>query len=98
MSGRPLPGLVRGVVTRHEPYGFFLDFGDEQEGVVVITMIGDDPSQSNPEFPSVGALVDAVLLGYTELGGQPRLSIRPSDLRAAASSSDCGEVSSGPVG
>ena len=81
MSGRPLPSLVRGVVTRHELYGFLLDFGDAQEGVVVITMISDDPLESNPEFPSVGACMDAVLLGYTEFGEQPRLSIRPSDLR-----------------
>lgn len=90
MSGRPLPSLVRGVVTRHEPYGFYLDFGDEREGVVVITMINDDPSQSNPEFPPIGSRVDAVLIGYTELGGQPRLSIRPSDLRAVVGSSDGG--------
>jgi predicted RNA-binding protein with RPS1 domain len=75
---------VVGTVTRHEHYGFYLDFGDEQEGLVVITMISDNPAMPNPAFPSLGTIVEAVLLGYTDIGGQPRLSIRPVDLEAAS--------------
>ena len=89
MSEDVLPRIVRGTVTRHEPFGFFVKFEneEEEEGVVVITMISDDPSHSNPAFPPVGACIDAVLLGYTSLGRQPRLSIRPSDVRAVVNSS-----------
>lgn len=78
MSAQP-PRRVRGTVTRHEPYGFYLDFGEESDGVVVITMIAQDASEPNPPFPQVGAVIDAVLLGYTEVGGEPRLSTRPQD-------------------
>jgi predicted RNA-binding protein with RPS1 domain len=77
-----IPCRVVGIVTRHEPYGFYLDFGEEQEGLVVVTMVVDDPALSNPEFPRVGASVPAVLIGYTDIGGQPRLSTRPMDLAA----------------
>jgi hypothetical protein len=73
------PRRVRGTVTRHEPYGFHLDFGEDREGVVVLTMIAQDPSESNPPFPPVGAVIEAVLLGYTGIGREPRLSVRPQD-------------------
>lgn len=75
--------LIQGVVTRHEPYGFYVKFGAEQEGLVVITMISDDPLQSNPAFPAVGTVVTARLLGTTAIGRQPRLSVRPMDVRKA---------------
>jgi predicted RNA-binding protein with RPS1 domain len=77
-----LPRRVAGTVTRHEPYGFYVDFGEEEEGLVVITMVVDDPNLPNPEFPPVGAPVEAALLGYADIGGQPRLSTRPMDLAA----------------
>lgn len=76
------PRVVRGTVTRHEAYGFYVDHDDEVEGLVVITMVDDEPPRPNPPFPAIGAEVQLVLLGYTALGGQPRLSARPSDLRA----------------
>jgi hypothetical protein len=61
-----------------------MDFGDPHEGVVVITMIDDDPTAANPDFPPVGSEADAVLLGYPEIGNEPRLSVRPSDIQAAS--------------
>lgn len=76
------PRRVAGAVTKHEPYGFYIDFGDAQDGLVVVTMVVDDPGIPNPPFPPVGSTVDAVLLGYTEIGQQPRLSTRPIDLEA----------------
>jgi hypothetical protein len=78
MSGA-VPRLVVGTVIRHEPYGFYVDFGDEQEGLVVVTMIVDDPRLPNPAFPPLRSTIEAVLLGYTDIGGQPRLSTRPID-------------------
>lgn len=72
--------IVDAIVTRHEPYGFYVDFGADQEGVVVITMISNDKNQSNPPFPPIGSKVKAFLLGYGGPNNQPRLSIRPVDL------------------
>jgi predicted RNA-binding protein with RPS1 domain len=80
-----LPRAVRGTVTRHEPYGFYVDFGDESDGLVVITMVVDDPSDPNPSFPPIGTVVDAALLGYAGIGGEARLSTRPQDLGNARS-------------
>jgi len=80
MMHDPVLRLVRGVVTRHEAYGFYLDFDEPVEGLVVITMVVDDPHLANPDFPPVGAIVEAALLGYAEGTGQPRLSTRPADL------------------
>lgn len=74
--------LVSGTVTRHEAYGFYVDIGEDQEGLVVITMISDDQTLPNAPFPPVGREVQAVLLGRTAIGAQPRLSVRPCDLRA----------------
>lgn len=44
-----------------------------------ITMIADDPSEADPPFPPVGSLIEAVLLGYTELSAEPRLSTVASE-------------------
>lgn len=86
MNGGSTPRLVSGTVTRHQPYGFFLSFrnaqGGVEEGLVAITMVTDN-NAPNPGFPPVGSDIEAVLLGYTDVGGQPRLSIRPQDLTAA---------------
>lgn len=78
------PGqLVSGVVLEHQPYGLFVDLGEGEPGVVVITMINDDPSIANPPFPPVGSRIEAAFLGYSGPGRQPRLSLRPSDLERA---------------
>lgn len=71
---------VRGTVTRHEVYGFFMDIGEEQEGVVLRSCMGDDAA--NVDYPPIGSTVEAVLLGYTDVGAQPRLTIRPQHLAA----------------
>lgn len=83
----PQPVLVTGTVTRHEPYGFYLDIGLEQDGLVPIVAIEDDPT-APAALPRVGRTVEAALLGRTELRGQPRLSIRPSDLAGARRTHD----------
>ena len=36
-------------------------------------------------FPPVGSSIEAVLLGYTEIGHQPRLSLRAEDFMKAKS-------------
>jgi hypothetical protein len=69
--------------VEHRPFGILVDLGEDELGVVVITMIEDDPTIPNPGFPSVGKRIEAVFLGYSGPGKQPRLSIRPVDLKKA---------------
>lgn len=71
--------LVSGRVTRHVSYGFYVEIGLATEGLVVVPMI-DEAHVRNPVFPPVGSVVTAAVLGCTAIGGQPRLSTRPSDL------------------
>ena len=75
--------LVDGLVIEHKPFGILVNIGEDELGVVVITMIKDDPMISNPQFPPVGSRIEAVFLGYSGPGRQPRLSTRPMDLRQA---------------
>jgi ribosomal protein S1 len=78
------PGqLVTGVVREHQHFGFFVDIGETEPAVVVITMIEDDPSVRNPAFPPVGTELEAVFLGFSGPGRQPRLSVRPMDVERA---------------
>jgi predicted RNA-binding protein with RPS1 domain len=74
---------VSGVVLEHQPYGLFVDLGEGEPGVVIITMINDDSSVANPPFPPVGSRIEMAFLGYSGPGKQPRLSPRPSDLEKA---------------
>ncbi len=75
--------LVHGVVTRHEAFGFYVDIGKEQDAVVNLPMISDDPNEVSPVYPEIGAGIEAVLLGFTAIGNQARLSTRHSDLLKA---------------
>jgi predicted RNA-binding protein with RPS1 domain len=80
------PGqLVSAIVVEHKPFGIFVDLGEDELGVVVITMIKDDSTIPNPPFPALGSQIEAVFLGYSGPGKQPRLSLRPMDLRKARS-------------
>jgi predicted RNA-binding protein with RPS1 domain len=77
--------IVSGVVTRREVFGVFVDVGEAQPGVLLADAVTDgDPSDALAALPAVGERVVAVFLGYgLPRGTQPRLSIRPSDLRRA---------------
>lgn len=49
---------VLGKVSRHESYGFYVDIGDEHDGLVVITMVVDDPTILNPGFPPIDSTIE----------------------------------------
>jgi predicted RNA-binding protein with RPS1 domain len=74
---------VSGVVVEHRPFGVFVDIGQDEPGVAVITMIEDEPRSRAPELPRVGTSVDAVFLGFSGADRQPRLSLRPTDVAGA---------------
>jgi hypothetical protein len=78
------PGqLVTGVVTEHRTFGVFVDVGEEEPGVALITMLEDEPRSPDPVFPAVGSRVEGVFLGYSGPGRQPRISLRPADIKSA---------------
>lgn len=79
----PTPSTVlRGRVLRHETYGFFVDVGLGEEGLVpLIAVVDGDPPGGGVVFPPVGAVLEMAFLGLS--GMQPRLSARPSDVAAA---------------
>lgn len=69
-------------MTRREAFGYFVDFGEEAEGVVNVTRMVDDPAETDLVMPPLGATVDAALFFYSPLNDQPQLSTRPQDLSA----------------
>jgi len=75
--------IVRGVVIEYREFGVFIDIGDPEPAVAVITMLEDEPRSPEPVMPPVGGDVEAVFLGYSGPGRQARLSLRPSDIAAA---------------
>lgn len=77
--------LVRGTVVEHRQFGLFVNIGEPELGLAVITMLEDEERVPGPDMPPVGQEVDAVLPGYSGPGRQPRLSLRPSDIARANS-------------
>jgi len=78
------PGqLVSGVAIEHRAFGAFIEIGEDEPGLVVITMLEDEPRSRRPEFPPIGSEVEAVFLGFNGPSRQPRLSLRPTDVRRA---------------
>ena len=76
------PGrLVRGVVTRVEHFGAFVDLGASGHGLISITDLKDGPPVEPEDWPHIGAEVEAVVVGVN--GHDIRLSLRPSLLRGA---------------
>lgn len=78
----PVGQRVHGTVTRHFPFGIFVDLGDlVAVGLVEIVNFLDAGRMAAEQYPPVGATVTAVVIGHTEeRRKQVRLSMRPSDL------------------
>lgn len=77
--------VIRGVVLSHHRFGFFVDLGDQVLGVAGIPRVKDPGQAVSPEdYPAVGEEIAAVVLGAVDLQQHVHLSIRPSDLKAAA--------------
>jgi S1 RNA binding domain len=77
----PAGARVRGVVTRHFPFGIFIDLeGVPFTGLVEIPEFKDEGRMTPEEYPHVGARIEAVVLGFKESGRQIWLSMRPSRL------------------
>ena len=77
------------MVTRHAPFGIFVDVGDPRlPGVVLLPEFADETQHGMPAFPAIASQLTCVLLGLSRMQPdgrlQPRLTLRPSRLRAAA--------------
>ncbi len=75
--------LLSGRVSRHEPYGIFVDVNLPVEGIIQITDFKDEGIMSSQEYPPIGKEIEAVVLGFKESGKQIWLGVRPSQLAAA---------------
>jgi ribosomal protein S1 len=78
----PVGQRVHGTVTRHCPFGIFVDLGDPVAvGLVEIVNFLDAGRMTAEQYPPVGATITAVAIGHTdERRKQVWLSMRPSDL------------------
>ncbi|MCA9690042.1 MAG: S1 RNA-binding domain-containing protein [Myxococcales bacterium] len=81
-SKRPIGTLVRGVVLKVAPFGVFVDVdGFEFSAVLLVTHFEDDgEGRAMDEYPQVGEVVSAVVVGFVEDTKQVRLSTRASDM------------------
>jgi hypothetical protein len=74
--------IVTGTVVEHRHFGVFIEIGQREPGIALVTAINDEPKQPST-FPQIGTPVEAVFLGFAGPNHQPRLSLRPADLAAA---------------
>jgi ribosomal protein S1 len=79
----PIGSRVQGTVTAHQPFGVFVNIGDADAlGLIQITDFLDSGRMTVEQYPPVGALIDAVVLGHTDARRkQVWLEVKPSQLR-----------------
>ena len=74
--------IIIGTITRHEPYGVFVDIGYEYDGLIQITDFKDEGVMTPEEYPAVGDEVQVKVLGFKDPGRQVWLGVRPSQLQS----------------
>jgi hypothetical protein len=73
--------LVKGTVIRHAPFGVFVRIGGIPfDGLVQITDFKDEGRMTVDEFPPIGSLLTALVLGFKETGNQIWLGVKPSQV------------------
>jgi ribosomal protein S1 len=77
--------LIHGLVEHHQPFGIFVNLGDETvRGIVQITDFVDTGDMTPEMYPDIGSPIGAVVVGYTEdERNQIWLSVKPSVLQKA---------------
>ncbi|BDD13094.1 hypothetical protein FUAX_55260 (plasmid) [Fulvitalea axinellae] len=56
---------VTGRVFKHEPYGVYVDIGEDFYGIVLVPMIRKEPRIRVEEYPAIGSSVTAVILAFS---------------------------------
>ncbi len=70
---------LKGVVTKHFPFGIFVDLpGIRFTGLVQITDFQDKGHMTPSDYPAIGSLVNVLVLGFKETGQQIWLGMKPS--------------------
>ncbi|MDF5720799.1 MAG: S1 RNA-binding domain-containing protein [Rhizonema sp. PD37] len=76
-----LGSKLRGVVTKHFPFGIFVALARIKfTGLVQIPDFKDKGDMTPSEYPAIGSSVDVVVLGFKETGQQIWLGMKPSQL------------------
>jgi len=74
--------FVEGKVIRHEPFGIFLDLGEDSIlGFVRIVNFIDKGQMTPNKYPPIGKKITAKIVELTDHNFQINLSIKPSDLK-----------------
>ena len=77
----PVGTRIQGRVTQHWPFGVFVEIPRIPfQGLVQLTDFRDEGRMTPDQYPEVGSLVDAVVLGFKETGKQIWLGMKPSQL------------------
>jgi ribosomal protein S1 len=72
---------LKGLVTKHFPFGIFVDLpGINFIGLVQIPDFKDEGIMTPSDYPAVGSSIDVVVLGFKETGQQIWLGMKPSQL------------------
>lgn len=74
----PVGAIVMGSVSRHEAFGVFVDIGYGYDGLIQITDFKDEGRMSADEFPEIGSVIRAKVLGFKDHGHQIWLGVKPS--------------------
>ena len=78
----PVGTHISGLVSKHKPYGFFVDIhGVSFEGLVQITDFREEAHRATPnDYPPLGEEIQAVVLGFKETGKQIWLGMKSNQL------------------
>ena len=75
--------IIVGTITRHEPYGVFVNIGYEYDGLIQITEFKDEGVITPEFYPPIGTEVRAQILEFKDHGCQVWLGVKPSQLQQA---------------
>jgi len=67
--------VVTGVVTKHEPYGVYVNIGYSFDGLIQITDFKSHGVMTTAEYPPINSEIKAKVLGYKEVGKKIWLGI-----------------------
>lgn len=75
----PVGAVVTGTVTRHAPFGVFVDLGDPDcYGLVERPEFLDAGRMTEDQYPPVGSAVRVLVLAHTDRDHRVWLTMRPS--------------------
>ena len=70
--------LVRGTVTRCEPYGVYVEIGESEPAMLLLdALLDDDPGSARSALPEIGVQIEAALLGYGRISIPRKTGLAP---------------------